>query len=107
MSNLVPLSSSTPARRFGGTGRALTRLDDCTQLGLAQIEAQAELQVARTMAVGYVAKRAMHEVAMISQTEQQLAALVPMATSRLQAIGDMAALEAAEIVADTVRRVCR
>ena len=59
------------------------------------------------MAVGYVGKRAMHEVAMISQLEQQLSALVPMATARLQAIGDMVALEAADVVADTVRRVIR
>lgn len=86
-------------------GRALAQVDSRTEIGLAQIESQAELQAGRVMAVSYVGKRAMHEVAMISQLEQQLAALVPMATARLQAIGDMVALEAADVVADTVRRV--
>jgi hypothetical protein len=85
----------------------LARIDARTEIGLGEIESKAELQVARVMAVGYVGKRAMHEVAMVSQLEQQLATLVPMATSRLQAIGDMVALEAADVVADTVRRVRR
>jgi hypothetical protein len=59
------------------------------------------------MAVGYVGKKAMQEVALISQLEQQLSTLVPLATSRLQAIGDITALSAAEIVSDTVRKVNR
>jgi hypothetical protein len=108
MSNIVPAAGiSIASRESRYTGRALARLDAQTEIGLAQIEAKAELQVARVMAVGYVGKRAMHEVAMISQLEQQLATLVPMATGRLQAIGDMVALEAADIVADTVRQVSR
>ena len=57
--------------------------------------------------MGYVAKRAMHEVAMLSQMEAQLSMLVPMAVSRLQAIGDIAAMEQAEVVSQTVRRVSR
>jgi hypothetical protein len=106
MSNIVPARSTGIARRESRySGRALARIDSRTELGLAEIESQAELQAARVMAVGYVGKRAMHEVAMISQLEQQLATLVPMATARLQAIGDMVALEAADVVADTVRRV--
>ena len=106
MSNIVPARGSSVARRESRySGRALARIDSRTELGLAEIESQAELQAARVMAVGYVGKRAMHEVAMISQLEQQLATLVPMATGRLQAIGDMVALEAADVVADTVRRV--
>jgi hypothetical protein len=108
MNNLVPAAGSSLARRESRqASRALARIDTKTEVGLAEIESQAELQVARVMAVGYVGKRAMHEVAMISQVEQQLATLVPMATSRLQAIGDMVAIEAADIVADTVRRVCK
>jgi hypothetical protein len=108
MSNIVPATSNAIARRESRyAGRALARIDSRTELGLAEIESQAELQAGRVMAVGYVGKRAMHEVAMISQLEQQLATLVPMATGRLQAIGDMVALEAADVVADTVRRVSR
>ena len=106
MSSIVPSGSSALANRQSRyTGRALARIDSRTEVGLAQIESQAELQVGRVMAVTYVGKRAMQEVAMLSQLEGQLAALVPLATSRLQAIGDMVALEAAEVVADTVRRV--
>ncbi|WP_460841119.1 hypothetical protein [Nocardioides marmoraquaticus] len=40
---------------------------------------------------------------MVSQLEQQLSQMMPLATSRLQAIGDMHALASAEIVADTAR----
>jgi hypothetical protein len=39
--------------------------------------------------------------------EQQLASMVPLAASRLQAIGDMVALAAVDIVADTRRQVGR
>jgi len=52
-------------------------------------------------------KKAMQEVALVSQLEAQLSALVPMATGRLQAIGDMVALEAADVVSQTVRKVSR
>ena len=108
MSNLIPTRNSTVTRRPSViTGRALARLDNQTELGIAEIEAKAELQVTRVMAVGYVGKKAMQEVALISQLEQQLSTLVPLATSRLQAIGDITALSAAEIVSDTVRKVNR
>jgi hypothetical protein len=108
MSNIIPAGSHGMARRGSRpAGRALSRLDDQTEVGIALIESQAELQATRVMAVSYVGKRAMHEVAMVSQLEQQLATLVPMATGRLQAIGDMVALSAADVVADTVRRVHR
>jgi hypothetical protein len=95
------------SRESRTTGRAMARLDARTELGLAEIEAKAELQVGKVQAVSYVCKRAMHEVAMVSQLEQQLAIVVPMATARLQALGDMAALDMADVVGDTVRRVSR
>jgi hypothetical protein len=108
MSNIVSASTNTIARRESRyAGRALARLDSQTEFGIAEIESTAEMQATRVMAVAYVGKRAMHEVAMISQLEQQLAAVVPMATSRLQAIGDIVALQTAEVVADTVRQVGR
>jgi hypothetical protein len=87
--------------------RALARLESQTGFGLAKIEQAAELQVGCVQAIAYVGKRAMQEVALLSQMEANLAALVPMATSRLQAIGDMVALEAADVVASTVRKVSR
>ena len=43
--------------------------------------------------------------AAISQLEQQLGRVVPIATSRLQAIGDMHALASAEVVAHAPRRL--
>jgi hypothetical protein len=107
MSNIVPASSTAlvASRQSRYTGKALARLDSHTEIEMAKIESTAELQVGRVMALTYVGKRAMHEVAMLSQLEQQLATLVPMATSRLQAIGDIVALEAADLVADSVRRL--
>jgi arginase family enzyme len=106
MSNIVPANGSNLSSRGSRyAGRALARLDARTEIGIAQIESQAELQAARIMAVGYVGKRAMHEVAMISQLEQQLSEIVPTSAPRLRAIGDMVALAAADIVASTVWRV--
>lgn len=106
MSNIIPSGGAVPVIR--GTryaGRALSRIDDKVIVGVAEIEAQAELQATRVMAVSYVGKRAMHEVAVVTQLEQQLSTLVPMATSRLQAIGDMLALDMADVVGNTVRRL--
>ena len=105
---IVPISANSVSRyssRFAS--RAVARIEAQTEIELSEIEAQTELQAARVTAVAYVGERAMHEVAMISQLEQQLASLVPMATSRLQAIGDVVALAAAEVVVDTVRKVSR
>jgi hypothetical protein len=108
MTSLVPAGAGAIARRESRiSDRALARIEARTEIGLGEIESQAELQAGRVMAVGYVGKRAMQEVAMVSQLEHQLATLVPMATSRLQAIGDMVALEAADVVSETVRRVSR
>jgi hypothetical protein len=74
-------------------------------LELARINQQADLQAERIAAVGYVGKRALHEVAMLSQLEVQLSCLVPSATPRLQGIGDLTALAMAEVVSETVRKV--
>ena len=104
--NLVPTSTGEMnTRRSRYTGRALSLLDARTEIGIAQIESQAELQAARIMTVGYVGRRAMNEVAMLSQLEQQLSEIVPASAPRLRAIGDIVALAAAEIVASTVWRV--
>jgi hypothetical protein len=107
MANIIPASSGVIERQSRYAGRALSRLDTQTDIEVAKIDQAAELQATRAGAVGYVAKRAMHEVAMLSQMEAQLSMLVPMAVSRLQAIGDIAAMEQAEVVSQTVRRVSR
>lgn len=108
MSDIVAARGYVPATRWSrNTSRALARLDSDTEISLSVVESKAEIQAAKAMAVSYVGKRAMHEVAMVSQLEQQLSTVVPMATSRLQAIGDMVALSAAEVVAETLYRVNR
>lgn len=47
---------------------------------MARIEATADIQATRTDAIAYVARRGMQNVGMTTQIEQQLAALVPMAS---------------------------
>jgi hypothetical protein len=108
MSDLIPYGSDRPVARRSESrqmNRTLGSLSLTTRLDIARIESAAEVQATRVDAVTYVGKRAMQDVAMLSQLEQQLAALVPMATGRLQAIGDMTSLAIAEVVADTLRRV--
>jgi DNA-binding ferritin-like protein len=107
MANILPVLSGIDRKETRSVGRALARLDAQTEFGVARISQAAELQAERTVAVGYVAKRAMQEVALLSQLEAQLSMVVPMATCRLQALGDIAALEAADVVSQTVRRVSR
>ena len=105
MSEMVPFGGGLARRESRLVGRELSRLEGLGRVELARINLQTDLQAERVAAIGYVGKRAMHEVALVSQLEQQLSALVPMATGRLQALGDMTALGMADVVSDTVRRV--
>lgn len=107
MSDLVPYAGGQPVSRTQSRqlNRGLTSLSLTTRLDIARIESAAEVQATRADAVTYVGKRAMQDVAMLSQLEQQLAALVPMATGRLQAIADMTSLAIAEVVGDTLHQV--
>lgn len=102
MSEMVPFGGGLAKREVR---RELSRMDGRGRVELARINQQADLQAERLAAVGYVGKRAMHEVAMLSQLEVQLSALVPAATPRLQGIGDLTALAMADVVSETVRRV--
>lgn len=108
MSTLTPFGSDRPTVRRSESrqvNRTLGTLDAQTRLEAAHIKQAAELQAVRAHAVAYVGKRAMHDVALLSQLEHQLSALVPMAAGRLQAIADMTSLGVAEVVSDTVRQV--
>jgi hypothetical protein len=71
------------------------------------VEAEAEVQVATVDAMSYVGRRAMQDVALVSQLEQQLALAVPMASGRLAAIADVTALALTDVVADTARKLRR
>lgn len=85
--------------------KALSRLAGETGLALAGTEARVEIEVAVLDGIATVGATAMRDIAMVSQLEQQLSAAVPLATSRLQAIGDMTALAMADVVASAHRRI--
>lgn len=105
MSDLVPFGGGLAKRESRVAGRELARLDALGRLEMARIGQAADLQAERLGAVGYVGKRALQEVAMLSQLEVQLSALVPGAMPRLQGIGDLTALAMADVVSETLRRV--
>jgi hypothetical protein len=95
------------SRESRSTGRALARIDAQTEVGLAEIESKAELQSAKVSAIAYVGKRALIEVAGLSNLEQRLSAIDPTSIGRYQSIVDIVAIEAAGVVSETVRRVSR
>lgn len=105
MTEIVPSGGGLAGRDVRRVSRELSRLNAEGLVDLARINQQAQLQAERAAAVGYVGKRAMHEVAMLSQLEVQLSMLVPSSAPRLQALGDLSALAMADVVSDTVRRV--
>lgn len=90
-------------------GRKLAQLDGATTFEVARAQGLAEVQGAKVDAVALVAQRAMQGVAFVSQIELQLGQAVPIAVTRLQAIGDLAALGMGQVVMDSVTamRSCR
>ena len=70
MSEMVPFGGGLARRESRRVGRELARMDGQGQLELARINQQADLQAERVAAVGYVGKRAMHEVAMLSASSR-------------------------------------
>ncbi len=99
MSNIIPLSTH-PAR---ATSRALAQLTKQTEIAVAHVASATAVETATLDGLEIVAGRAMQGVAMVSQLEQQLAQAVPLAASRLQAIGDMHALASANVVSSASR----
>lgn len=97
-----PLIGRAEARQLG---RTLGALEASVRLETARIEAIGEVQAVRADVVTYVGKRSLQNVALMTQLEQQLATLVPLAAGRLQAIADLTALAVAEVVSDTQRQV--
>ena len=107
-SAIVPLPSAGLVRRESRVAsRALARLEAETQLKLAEIEQVAEIQAGKADAIFSVGRRVMHGVALTSQVEQQLGALVPFAATKLQDLSNIISLVAAEVVLDTPRRLPR
>jgi hypothetical protein len=89
------------------TERAAARINGLANLDVTRVEARQAIQEAQVDAVATVAQRAMQGLAFISQIEQQLGQAVPLAVTRLQAIGDLAALSMGQVVTDTVTKLRR
>jgi DNA repair protein RadC len=87
--------------------RTLARLEAGTVHQVAQVDSRATVQAAQVDAVAAVAQRALQNVAFVTQVEQQLGAAVPLAVSRLQAIGDLSTLAMSQVVTDTAARLRR
>jgi hypothetical protein len=93
--------------RSRGVGRALAQREQHQLIALADIHHQADLQAEIVDAVGYVGQRGMYVVALSAQAEELLVGMVPHAAGRLQFIGDVVALQVADVISQTVRRVSR
>jgi hypothetical protein len=76
---------------FGPGGKS-PRIEARGDLRLAQIDTEAEVMAGKADAINYVGWRALQNVALLSQMEQQLAQAVTLASGRLAAIADMTAL---------------
>lgn len=101
MSNIERATGSP----FTRTGRELSRLSMSTELAVTQRHAAADVECATLDALQQVAGRALQGVALVSQLEQHLSAVVPEADGRLRAIGDIHALASAEVVSRAPRRL--
>jgi hypothetical protein len=65
-------------RESKATGKTLACMDSRQVVKQTQIQNEAELQVERVQAIGYVGQQGMQVVAMASQMEANLASLVPL-----------------------------
>ncbi|PZS28280.1 MAG: hypothetical protein DLM58_17270 [Pseudonocardiales bacterium] len=100
-------SFSPSARLMRRTSRQLDQIDARTTVGIAQIESVAELQAVKVDAVAHVGRRAMQDVALLSQVEMQLATATPHASGRLATIADLTAVAMSDVVLETARRIGR
>lgn len=98
---------SSSGRRARQIGRELAHIDARTAVGVARIEAAAELQAMKASAVAHVGRRAMQEIALVSQVETQLATAVPHASGRLATIADLTAIAMSDVVLESARRIGR
>lgn len=103
---MTEIMTSQPLSVLGRKAeRDLARMQGAIAFGVARVQATAALEGARIEAVANVGRHAMLNVAMLSQAEQSLATLVPLAASRLQAIADITTLRIADIVGQAGSRV--
>jgi hypothetical protein len=108
MTTLIPLGPANglaPLSR--GAGRALAHLSDQTVVAVATVQARVVHEEAVMDGIAQLGSRALQHVAMVTQLEQQLTQLVPLAASRLEAIGTVTALAMATELSDTARKLSR
>jgi hypothetical protein len=79
------------------------RVERAVNRGVATEHARALVRTAQVRAVEYVAEEALQAVGHLSRMEAIYARHVPHALGRLQAIADLAAMNLADIVAETGR----
>ncbi|HJQ00850.1 MAG TPA: hypothetical protein VJ851_04560 [Jatrophihabitans sp.] len=102
---------NSPQRFYGTTptqqvsrklARWLDELDEGTELRVAMARSCGDVGCAKVDAVLTVGQRGMQGVALLSEFEQLLAQTIPLATARLQGLGDLTTLSVGQIVTDTV-----
>ena len=89
MSIVQAHASPSPLSR---QGRELARISHATEIAVARSIAAAEVEAAILDGLQQIAARALQGVALVSQLEQQLGQVVPIAATRLQGVGDIHAL---------------
>ena len=112
MSNMVPYSSSTgleglTPRSARALSRSLANIGAGTELAIRRVEAEAEKAASKLDAIDMIAGRAQILASMRCQREQQLASLVPMAATTLEAITQSATIASIETVMDLSHRLRR
>jgi hypothetical protein len=85
--------------------KGLGRIGEGTSIGLARIDQKVDLQIGRVEGLAAVGGVGLQAVAATTQLEQQLTQMVPLAASRLEAIGNMIALGITGVIADTTRQL--
>lgn len=105
MPDLLPRRGGVVRRATRATNRALMELDDEAAMQIGRIDQLAEIQAAKVDGATYVGKRAMYDVTFLTQAEQSLSTLVPLASSRLEAIGHVTTLTVVDLVSDLARKL--
>lgn len=89
------------------TAHALDCVNRSTSLAIAHIQAREDIQAAAVEALVSVTQRGLQGVAFISQVEQQLAQVVPVAAPRLQGIADIGALGISQVIMQSANKLRR
>jgi hypothetical protein len=96
-------SSGFSGRDALGRRPVPARVERAVNRGVAVVRGRGMVRAEQVRATEYVAEEALQAVGRLSRTEAFLARQVPHATARLQAIADLAAMNLADIVAETGR----